>query len=98
LPEPSALAPDIYPTVRELFRKHWDQRPVRAVGISLTGLSAYRQLQLTRSNRYEKEEALTTTADMVRERYGKTSLFRASSLAPGAQLFQRAGKIGGHDA
>ncbi|MDZ4132959.1 MAG: DNA polymerase IV [Dethiobacteria bacterium] len=98
LPEPSALAPDIYPTVRDLFRKHWDQKPVRAVGISLTGLSAYRQLQLTRSNRYEKEEALTTTADMVRERYGKTSLFRASSLAPGAQLFQRAGKIGGHDA
>ncbi len=98
LPEPAAAVPGIYPTVLQLFRKHWDGKPVRAVGISLTGLSAYRQLQIPCSSRYEREETLAETIDLVRERFGKTSLFRAASLTPGAQLFQRAGKIGGHDA
>ena len=71
--------------------------PVRAVGISLTGLTAYRQLKLSFESCCEQEESLTKTVDLVRERFGKTSLFRASSLKPGAQFLQRAAKIGGHD-
>ena len=98
LPAATARAPEVYPTILHLFRKHWDRKPLRAVGISLSGLTTYRQLQLSFSGRYEQEEALIKTMDLVRERFGKTSLFRASSLQPGAQLFQRAGKIGGHDA
>lgn len=97
LPEPTAATPGIYPALLQLFRKHWDRKPVRAVGVSLTGLTVYRQLQLPLNTRYEREESLATTVDMVRERFGKTSLFRAASLTPGAQLFQRAEKIGGHD-
>ncbi len=97
LPVTTANALDIYPTVLQLFRKHWDRRPLRAIGISLSGLTAYRQLQLAFSTRSAQEETLTKTADLIRTRFGKTSLFRASSLKPGAQLFQRAGKIGGHD-
>jgi DNA polymerase IV len=97
LPGPTAKALEVYPTVLTLFRKHWDRKPVRAVGISLTGLTAYRQLQIAFTCRYEQEDALTRAVDLVRERFGKTSLFRASSLQPGAQFFQRAGKIGGHD-
>ncbi len=97
LPAASALASAVYPTVLLLFRRHWDRMPLRAVGISLSGLSDYRQLQLAFTGRYEQEEALNTAVDRVRERFGKTSIFTASSLKPGAQLFQRAGKIGGHD-
>ncbi|MGM0688169.1 MAG: DNA polymerase IV [Bacillota bacterium] len=97
LPEPSAAAPGIYPTLLQLFRKHWDRKPIRAVGVSLTGLTVYRQLRLSFNACYEREESLATAVEMVRERFGKTSLFRAASLTPGAQLFQRAGKIGGHD-
>jgi DNA polymerase IV len=97
LPAATASALDIYPTVLWLFRRYWDRKPLRAVGISLSGLTAYHQLQLPFSPSYEKKEALTRATDLVRERFGKTSLFRASSLRPGAQLFQRAGKIGGHD-
>ncbi|MDW7729723.1 MAG: DNA polymerase IV [Dethiobacteria bacterium] len=97
LPVATARAMEVYPTVLQLFRRHWDKKPLRAVGISLTGLTTYRQLQIDFSCRYDQEEALVKAVDLVRERYGKTSLFRASSLNPGAQLFQRAGKIGGHD-
>ncbi len=98
LPDPAATAGEVYPTVRQLFNKYWDRMPVRAVGISLTGLTAYRQLRMVFECCYEREDSLTRTVDMVRERFGKTSLFRASSLKPGAQFLQRAGKIGGHDA
>lgn len=97
LPEPTASTRGIYPTVLQLFRKHWDRKPLRAVGISLTGLTGYRQLQLYQSDRLRREEALVMAADQVRERFGKTSLFRAASLNPGAQFLERAGKIGGHD-
>ncbi len=97
LPEPTATAAEVYPTVRALFQKHWNRMPVRAVGISLTGLTAYRQLKLSFESCCEQEESLTKTVDLVRERFGKTSLFRASSLKPGAQFLQRAAKIGGHD-
>ncbi len=97
LPEPTATAAEVYPAVRLLFRKHWNRMPVRAVGISLTGLTAYRQLRLSFADCLKQEESLAAAVDMVRERFGKTSLFRASSLKPGAQFLQRAGKIGGHD-
>lgn len=98
LPIATARAMEVYPAVQQLFRQHWDRKPLRTVGVSLTGLSEYRQMQLAFSCRYEQEEQLIKTLDLVRERFGKTSIFRASSLKPGAQLFQRAGKIGGHDA
>ncbi len=98
LPEATANAMTIYPTILNLFRQHWDRKPLRAVGVSLNGLTDYRQLRLPFSACAAKEESLIRTADQLRERFGKTSLFRASSLRPGAQLLQRAGKIGGHDA
>ncbi|MBM4235267.1 MAG: DNA polymerase IV [Firmicutes bacterium] len=98
LPEATANALAIYPTILKIFRQHWDRKPLRAVGISLSGLTDYRQLRLPFSARDAREEALIRVADQVRERFGKTSLFRASSLRPGAQMLQRAGKIGGHDA
>ncbi len=98
LPETTANALVIYPTILKLFRQHWDRRPLRAVGISLSGLTDYCQLRLPFSDRNIREEILIQAADQVRERFGKTSLFRASSLGQGAQLLQRAGKIGGHDA
>ncbi len=97
LPDPAAVAAEVYPTVLDLFRKHWDQKPVRAVGISLSGLSSYRQLRLPVSSCSEREKILAEVADLLRERFGKTSIFKAASLKPGAQFLQRAGKIGGHD-
>jgi len=98
LPEPSAMTVTIYPTVLKLFRKFWDRKPVRAVGISLTGLTDHRQLKLLTEKTEEQNALLYRTIDRLHERYGKTALFRASSLKPGSQLFQRAAKIGGHDA
>ena len=98
LPTPTAQALEVYPTLLKLFARHWDHRPLRAVGISLSGLTSYRQLQLAFAGRGEREATLNSAMDEIREKFGKTSLFRASSLTAGAQLFARATKIGGHDA
>lgn len=98
LPEPADAAASVYPQVLKLFRLHWDGRPIRAVGLSLSGLVERRPLQLSLVGDRERQEALNRAADDIRERFGKTSLFRAVSLTSGAQLFHRAGKIGGHEA
>ncbi len=99
LAEPTAITTNIYPVILELFYTHWDGNPVRAVGVSLLKLvSGSSQVQLSLFEDREKTIALGRAMDTIRERFGHTSLFRASSLTPGAQLFERATKIGGHEA
>ena len=97
LPEPGSAAPEIYPTARQLFHRHWDGRPVRALGITLSGFTDRRCEQLSFFNRREALDSLSAAADEIRRRFGPTALFRAASLTPGGQLFNRAELIGGHE-
>lgn len=98
LPEPTAVTMDIYPVVLKLFDTHWNRLPIRALGVALSGLIEDRYIQLSLLEDKEKKVRLGRAMDEVRERFGITSLFRASSLTPGSQLFDRADKIGGHEA
>lgn len=97
LPEPSAAVSGVYPTARRLFRRHWDGLPVRALGITLSGLTDRRCYQLSLFGRREAADSLSAAADEIRERFGPTALFRAASLTAGGQLFNRAHLIGGHE-
>jgi hypothetical protein len=67
------------------------------VGVTLSGLVERRPVQLSLLQARERQEALSEAMDDIRERFGKTGIFRAASLTPGAQLFQRANMIGGHE-
>ena len=98
LPEPTAQTMDIYPVVLQLFYTFWDRQPVRTLGVGLSSLAEARLTQLTLFEDREKKLALSRTMDTVRNRFGTTSIFRLSSLGPGSQLFERATKIGGHEA
>jgi len=98
MPEPTAMTMDVYSYVLKLFYLHWDRRPVRALGIGLSGLIDFREIQLSLVNKKEKKIALSKAMDSIRNRYGITSIFRSSSLAPGGLLFDRSTKIGGHEA
>ena len=98
LPEPTAMTMEVYPVVRKIFYAHWDRRPVRALGVSLTGLMDFKELQLSLLEDKEKKIALSRAMDLIRDRFGIVSLFRLSSLTPGGLLFERANKIGGHEA
>lgn len=97
LPEPASAAPEIYPTARQLFHRHWDGRAVRALGVTLSGLTSLRCYQLSLFNRRESSTSLSEAMDQIRERFGSTALFRAASLTAGGQLFTRANMIGGHE-
>ena len=98
LPKPSALTMEVYPLVLRLFDTHWDRKPLRAVGISLFQLLNDRFLQLSLLEDREKKVKLTRAVDNIRNSYGATSLFRASSLTRGGQLFAWSKEIGGHKA
>lgn len=98
LPLPSALTMEIYPLVREIFYAHWDYRPVRALGVALSGLLSAGPMQLSLLEDRERSMALSQTMDKIRSRFGLTSLFRLSSLAPGGQFFAWSRQIGGHSA
>ena len=98
LPEPTATTMEVYPFARKVFYDHWDRRPVRTLGVSLTGLMDFKELQLSLLEDKEKKIALSRAMDLIRDRFGIVSLFRLSSLTPGGLLFERADKIGGHEA
>ncbi len=98
LPQPTAITMDVYPVVLYLFETNWDKSPIRSVGVSLAQLIDDTNLQLKLFEDVEKKLALSKTMDKIRERYGTTALFRAASLGSGGQLFDRANKIGGHEA
>ena len=86
LPEPASAATEVYPVAQQLFRRHWDGRPVRAVGLNLSGLTDRRCYQLSLFNHREITNSLSAAMDEIRERFGPTALFRAASLTSGGQL------------
>ena len=96
--EPTAVTMDAYPYVLKVFQAHWDHRPVRTLGVTLSGLVDFREYQLSLTENREKKVALSQAMDTIRNRYGAASLFRLSSLEEGGMLFDRATKIGGHEA
>ncbi len=98
MPEPTAVTMDVYPYVLELFHAHWDYRPVRTLGVTLSGLINFTTYQLSLTECREKKIALDRAMDAIRNRFGVTGLFRLSSLESGGMLFDRATKIGGHEA
>lgn len=98
MPEPTASTMDVYHYALKLFLKHWDKKPVRGLGVTLSGLMNKEEYQISLLEDKEKKIALYRAMDNIRTRFGTNSIFRLSSLCRGSQLFNRAGKIGGHDA
>ncbi len=80
LSQPTALTMEVYPLVLRLFKRHWEGDPVRAVGVSLSGLRRDDVKQLSFFSRREHQAALTRAMDEVWRRFGRGSLFRLSSL------------------
>jgi len=87
---------DIFNGVYKLFLDNWDRRPVRSVGVSITNLQKDEEYQIDLFNDYLPKENLNIAIDKVWNKYGRTALFRASSLTKAGQATERAKKIGGH--
>lgn len=87
-----------YEAALQLFRKHWDEKPVRTLSMSVTNLEPDELYQMSLFEDMHKRRSLGYCMDRIRDKYGSTSLLRASSITRAGQLRARAGKIGGHEA
>ncbi|MBA1393522.1 nucleotidyltransferase, partial [Lactobacillus sp. XV13L] len=86
--------------VLALFRTNWHGEAVRALGISCSRLAADNCEQLTlfvQPWRQLKKRTVTATVDKIRQKYGFTSVVKASSLLDGATAIRRANLVGGHN-
>ncbi|MFB0958410.1 Y-family DNA polymerase [Proteiniclasticum sp. QWL-01] len=88
-------------TLREIFRslfvKHWQGEPVRQFNIALNDLTEDfgRQLSLW-DYTGDDGRAVDLVIDEIRDRFGKTAIFKGHSLTRGSTFFERSQNIGGH--
>jgi len=86
-------------TVLQLFRTYYRGHPVRQVSIHCGKIQYITDLQLDLFEEAEKtiqQMELERTVDKIREKYGYSSLVKASSLSRGGTAIKRSGLIGGH--
>lgn len=82
-----------------IFRRYWDPNAsIRNIAVSCTRLSSRfgEQMNLF-DKRGAKRLTLEDTMDEIRKRFGKTAIFRASSLAKGGTFIERSKLVGGHN-
>lgn len=95
MPDPSNLSKYVFEYAKMVFRKHWDRLPVRRIGVSISDLKNDQEYQLTIFDN-EKERRIEKITDMIKDKFGETSIFRASSVTKAGQMLTRSGMIGGH--
>jgi DNA polymerase-4 len=82
LPEYTDLAPEIARAALNLLARHWFPNwPVRMVGVTLSNLIPRRIEQPGLFGDGERLRRIEQACDLVRNRFGRSALFRASSLA-----------------
>ena len=99
LDSPTNLEEDMYDVCLKLFvRFYLPGTKVRNVYVSLSNLSSDSEVQLNLFSfkTKEKKQKLAYAVDEIRERFGSTSVLKASSLTAGGITIDRSRKIGGH--
>ncbi|WP_341775896.1 Y-family DNA polymerase [Staphylococcus hyicus] len=73
---------------------------LRTIGVNFTNFKSKTiyQLELFKSEKEIKEEAIDYALDEVRSKYGKDSIMRATSLTQGGTLLERKNLLAGHKA
>ena len=84
---------------QEQFDRYYEFLPIRKVSISCGGLVPKKGVQLNlfeNSDTIENEEKINEAIDEIKNKFGKNSLIKASSLLPDSTAIERNTKIGGH--
>lgn len=79
---PTDITDEISRTARELYRENYTGRSVRLIGVRATDITQeeFAQLDLFEEEKKEKLRKLDASIDMIREKFGKDSVQRASFL------------------
>jgi DNA polymerase V len=100
LPFPTVSEAEIYNACLSLFDQFYDGSPIRKVSIRLSQLVEEMHIQLNLFedvNQKITEQKLSRSLDHIRLKYGKTSVFRGSSLTEESTFLSRSKMIGGHN-
>ncbi|WP_138420311.1 DNA polymerase IV [Aquibacillus sediminis] len=96
---PTNVTMDVYHVCIQLFHKFYDgTSKIRKVSVSLEQLYDDQETQLDLFENRTKKKDIGYVMDQIRERYGPTSLLRATSFTDGGVTLERSKKIGGHKA
>lgn len=99
--EPSDSSSQLIKASLKIFRKYYEHYPVRTINVSFKSLSHKQEKQLSLFEPLEsliKDEELDAVMDLVRQKYGYTSLLHASSLTENSMAIRRSKLLGGHQA
>lgn len=80
LPDLTADETQIHKVASALFDEHWNGRPLRLVGVSMSGLvaGAGQQSELFQADSHRRQ--MTEAVDSLRDKFGDSSLVRAGAL------------------
>lgn len=88
---------EIRTVFHSMFLRHWRGEPVRQFNISLNDLEDDTGRQLSMWDLTADEgRAVDHVIDEIRDRFGKTAIFKGHSLTVGSTFFERSQNIGGH--
>ncbi len=94
---PTNLEKDIYDVCFNIFQSFYNGYPIRKVSIALSKLSENRGIQLNLfDNTIIKKDKLNNTIANIKNKLGKNSILKASSLLTDSTIKIRNEKIGGH--
>lgn len=99
--EPTNSSKKLVEYMHYLFRKYYTSHPVRIVNVTFGKIAPKQGVQLSLFESAEdvlKDERLEKAIDLVRRKYGYTSLLHASSLIRNGMAIQRSKLLGGHQA
>ncbi|HIU11253.1 MAG TPA: Y-family DNA polymerase [Candidatus Onthocola stercorigallinarum] len=99
LESPTDAAKEIVKYCNMIFDRYYEFLPIRKVSISCGGLVPKKGVQLNlfeNTETIENEEKINEAIDEIKNKFGKNSLIKASSLLPDSTAIERNTKIGGH--
>lgn len=96
LHQSTSLTHEVANAAQKLFIDHWKGLPISNLHISLTHLSDDSVYQLTLFEDRNAAYAIERATDHIKDRYGSSAIFRASSLLEAGVARERTGQIGGH--
>lgn len=99
LPTPTNDEDYIYSICKSMFSSFYEDYPIRKVSINLGGLVDNNTEQLNLFEDYietKKKDNINETVDSIKNKFGKNSILKASSLLKDSTIKERNKKIGGH--
>ena len=101
LDNPTDSSKEILNQCLTIFNRYYDSSPIRKVSIAAGGLCPKVGVQLNifeTFNDIKEDEEINEAIDEIKNKFGKNSLIKASSLLPDSTAIERNKKIGGHSA